>query len=120
VLALVRIGAAACARRWIREARALTIFGLAGFAVAAVDLQSATRTRLWLALLATCVVAGAARPRLALPLGLLIGLGLPVATAVIGYGPYASDRGDIWYPMLPALMVTVLTANLMCRSRPRT
>lgn len=119
VLGLGRMAAGRRIACWMRESRTLGIFGAAGCIIGIFDLQSDSRTLLRLALLATCVIAGAVRPRMALALGTVIGFGLPLAVIAIGFGPYATDRGDVWFPVLPALMVTLLAARARLRLLPR-
>ncbi|MFN2563489.1 MAG: serine hydrolase [Gemmatimonadaceae bacterium] len=86
---------------------------------AVIDLQSDSRWALRLLLGIGCFALGALRPRAAWRWGVLAALGVPALAAVADYpAPYTYDRGDVWYPLPPAVAVAVLGATFRRRLLP--
>lgn len=104
------------ALHWQLNARMLAVAAALGLLTAWVDLNADSRRPLWITMLASCAMIGILAPRVARAGGVLIGIGLPLLTALAGArGPYAIDRGDVWIPLLPALVLTSLFAALRNR-----
>lgn len=99
------------AREWVRERSALCgAIGL-GIVTAAVDLLSDSRWPLQVGLLISCALVGLFARNVARVGGLLVGLGLPLLTTLSGFrGPYEFDRGDAWWPVLPAVLLATFFA----------
>jgi hypothetical protein len=94
-------------RRWARHARGLAIAVVMGMVVASFDVLSDTRWYLRVGLLLSCVVMGLGAPGISGVSGLILGLSLPLLTAISGNrGPYETDVGDVWIPLLPAVVLT--------------
>ena len=110
---LLSITISASLRRWARHAPALAMAVVMGIGVAIVDVLSDTRWPLRVGLFLSCVAMGLAAPAVSRVAGLILGLSLPALTALSGYrGPYETDVGDVWIPLLPALVVTSTLGRL--------
>jgi hypothetical protein len=106
---LVTIAIDGCLRRGVSHARALSIAVAMGMVVATLDVLSHDRLSLRVSLLLSCVAMGVGAPGVSRVSGLILGLSLPAFTAISGYrGPYTTDVGDVWMPLLPAIVVTSL------------
>lgn len=104
---LLTIAIGVSLRRWARHAPVLAIALVAGMIVATVDVLSDTRWSLRVGLFLSCVAMGVGAPGVARISGLILGLSLPAITAITGHhGPYETDVGDVWIPLLPALVLT--------------
>lgn len=120
------LAAIAFARRlrcWQSNSSTLLIVAALGVITAAVDLRADSRWPLRLAVPLSCAAVGWLAPRVARLGGVLVGLALPLAVTVSGYrGPYEVDRGDVWFPVLPALMIAAsfgwLRTRLLSRRTP--
>jgi hypothetical protein len=85
-------------------------------AIAAVDVLAGSRTPLLILLGLSCIAFGALRPAGASLWGLLLGLGVPgIAFATDFQGPYGADRGDIWFLVPPAVLLSLLGRNVRLR-----
>ncbi|MEJ7813052.1 MAG: hypothetical protein WKG32_21745 [Gemmatimonadaceae bacterium] len=89
-----------------------------GLSAAAIDLASNSRLPHVILLLAGCYTLGAAVPRAAWRWGLVAGLCVPLVTALLGFPhPYAYDHGDVWYPLIPSVIIALTGASLGRRVR---
>jgi len=94
----------------------------AGFSVltALVDLHSSSRWPLRATALVGSLVCGAMAPRVAPLSGVVIGSGVGIAAAAAGFpAPYDHDRGDVWIPLLPSIVLALAAAQIAKRVRPR-
>jgi hypothetical protein len=91
---------------------------LLGCVAAYVDLHVQSRRPYVLLLFLVSAVMGATEPRYTWRWALAVGLVLPVVVLITGYwGPYAYDRFDVFYGLVPALAGAFLGAFLG-RRRP--
>lgn len=103
---VLMIAAERQAQRWFADAPTLAVAVALGVFTASIDVLSESRWPLRLGLLSSCAVVGFAAPRVARTCGVLIGVGLPILTSLSGFrGPYEIDRADVWWPILPAIIV---------------
>jgi CubicO group peptidase (beta-lactamase class C family) len=103
-------------RDWAAHPRTLAMALAGGFAIAALDQASETRRPMWIALAATSALLAWFRPAGAWRWGLLLATGIPILAAVNqAGGPYAFDRADAAYGIVPAVLVAMLVA--FCRRR---
>ncbi|MDQ3950192.1 MAG: beta-lactamase family protein, partial [Gemmatimonadota bacterium] len=118
-LSLLRTAAADALRGRFADP-GVTVVALAlGGVTAGVDLHSDSRWALRLLLGIGCFTLGALRPRAAWRWGVLAALGVPAVAAVAGYpAPYTYDRGDVWFPLPPAVAVALLGATFRRRLLP--
>lgn len=106
-------------RRWQTNALVLLIAASSGILVGAIDVRVDSRWPLRVGVLLSCAAVGWVRPRVARTAGVLAGLGLPLVVTVSGYpAPYQLDRGDMWFPLLPALIIAASAAALRQRLMP--
>ena len=118
-LALARIGVADALRGRVADPSLIAAASALGLIAAAIDLHAGSRLELRLLLGLGCFGMGFAAPRGAWRWGLLAGLGLPLLAAISGTpGPYAFDRGDVWFPLPPAVALAVAGAVVASRLRP--
>lgn len=104
---LVTISICAHLRRWTGHSRALATAVAMGTVVATFDVLSDSRWFLRVGLFLSCLAMGAGAPAVSRVSGLILGLSLPVLTILSGqHGPYATDTGDVWIPLLPAIVLT--------------
>lgn len=117
---LLTISVGVCLRRWASHARALAIAVATGMGIATLDVLSETRWPLRVGLVLSCMAMGIGAPSVSRVSGLLLGLGLPTLTAVSGYrGPYKMDVGDVWIPVLPAIVLASAFGWIMEKFRDR-
>jgi hypothetical protein len=93
-----------------------------GFSVvtATVDLNSGTRWPLRTSVIVCSLVCGAMAPRVAAVSGALIGSGVAITAAATGFPPpYSHDRGDVWIPLLPSIVLALAAARMAKRVRQR-
>jgi hypothetical protein len=113
-----RIAAADVWRDCAGEPPVLAAVFAASAVVAAVDATSAGRLPLYVLLPGACCLAALLRPRAAALWGLLLGLGVPALALVSDFrGPYAHDRGDVWFGLVPALLISLLAGRAGRRLR---
>jgi len=118
-LGLARIGVTDALRGRIADPGLIATAGVLGLIAAAIDLHADSRHALRLLLGLGCFGMGFAAPRGAWRWGLLAGLGLPLLAAISGpQGPYAFDRGDVWFPLPPAVALAVAGALAASSVRP--
>lgn len=119
-LGLVRIAGADALRGRLADPRAVAAAALLGLGAAVADLGAATRWPLRIALGGGCLLLGVLVPRAAWRWGLLAGAVLPVIAHLVGFaGPYVHDRGDVWFPLVPSILLAVAGAALGQRTRRR-
>jgi CubicO group peptidase (beta-lactamase class C family) len=105
-------------RSWSEDHRTLAMAFAAGLVIATLDQASDTRRPMWIALGATSALFAWRRPTAAWRWGLLLAIGIPLLAAVHGArGPYAFDRVDATYGIVPAILVATIVA--FCRHRIR-
>ena len=80
-----------------------------GIAIAIIDARLGTRLPKTAAIVITTALLSMRHPRAFWRWSLLIGVGTALVAHATGFvGPYAEDRGDVWYAMAPALFGAVL------------
>ena len=107
--ALGGLAAVESVRAW-RSEWPLMLGALAGgIAIAIVDAQLGTRLPKTTAILLTTALLSMRHPRAFWRWSLLIGVGTALVAHATGFvGPYAEDRGDVWYAMAPAMLGALL------------
>ena len=107
--ALGGLAAVESVRAW-RSEWPLMLGALAGgIAIAVVDVQLGTRLPKAIAIVVSTALLAARHPRAFWRWGLLVGVGTALLAHATGFiGPYAEDRGDVWYAMAPAMFGAVL------------
>jgi hypothetical protein len=113
---LLAIGVERQLRTWLAHFPALMLAIALGLLTAAIDVSSDSRWPLRIALLVGCVTIALRSPQVSRIGGFLIGLGVPLLTTITGIrGPYEVDRGDAWWPVIPAFLLTSCIAALRSR-----
>lgn len=80
-----------------------------GLVIALVDAQIGSRLPKTIAIVVTTILLSARHPRAFWRWGLIVGVGTALIAHLTGFdGPYAEDRGDVWYAMAPAMLGAVL------------
>lgn len=106
-------------RIWTAPPGTLAMAFAAGLVIAALDQASETRGPMWISLVASSAIFAWYRPAAAWRWGLLLAIGLPCLAAVSDTGgPYTFDRADAMYGMPPAILTSVVVANLRRRVAP--
>lgn len=106
--------------QWRQHAVALQTMCVVGLLIAVVDLRADSRWPLRIGILLASAAAGWMGPRVAAMSGALAALGLPLMVMLSGYrGPYAADRGDIWLPVIPAILAASVCGWLRSRLKSR-
>ena len=107
--ALGGLAAVESVRGW-RSEWPLMLGALAGgIAIALIDARLGTRLPKTTAIIITTALLSMRHPRAFWRWSLLIGVGTALVAHATGVaGPYAEDRGDVWYAMAPAMLGAVL------------
>lgn len=99
--------------RWSCYSRTLAVVAAYGLAVGYADGVSASRWPLRILVVFGAVGFGIARPKVAAIAGVLMGLSIVcVARGAGSMGPYAHDPGDVWIPLLPAILLALVGSAL--------
>lgn len=108
-IGLLRIAGERVLHRWVTRPIALAAALSTGVAIGLIDVSSATRWPLRMLVTAGCVAIGVVRPQTAVISGALAGLGIAAVGRVVGAaGPYGHDAGDVWLPLIPAILLAAL------------
>ena len=106
-------------RSWLAQPGLLLAVFALGIVIGLLDRASDTRGFMWLSLLAGSALAGWLRPAAPWRWGILLALGIPLLSLLdAGGGPYAIDRADAQYGLLPAVAASCIAAFLRRRAGP--
>ena len=101
---------------WLAQPAMLLAVFVSGLVIALHDRASDSRTLMWLSLLSGSALGGWLRPVAAWRWGILLALGIPLLSLLDpGGGPYAIDRADAQYGILPAIAAACLAAFIRRR-----
>lgn len=117
---LVLIAAERVLLRWASQPIVLAAALSTGAAIGLVDVSSATRWPLRLCVVGGCLAIGAARPEAWVISGAIVGIAIAAVGRIVGAaGPYAYDAGDVWIPVIPAILVAAVGGAIGRRFRLR-
>lgn len=115
-VALARIAAREGFAGNLADGRVVGVAVLLGLLATSIDLAAPSRTPALVLVLGASLVLGVARPAAAWRWGILLAGILPLVCVVGGFpAPYAHDRGDIWFLLVPSVVLGTAGSQLRRR-----